>query len=123
MDDSSRAARSGPKPVLRDIIQPPIEQQRAIESMFDALRDGQGQQSQAGEAEVETETERRGSYSSHRSHHESRHYSRGSALACAIHRFYIALICHEVGAQPFRSPVVSFGAMLSRAALDPSGRK
>ncbi|RKL04534.1 hypothetical protein BFJ70_g17193 [Fusarium oxysporum] len=35
-------------------------------------------------------------------------------LKCAIRAFYISLICHTVGSKPFRSPVLSFCAMLSR---------
>jgi hypothetical protein len=36
------------------------------------------------------------------------------ALKHAIRRFYLALICHTVGSVPFKSPVLSFCAMLSR---------
>ncbi|KAH7231070.1 hypothetical protein BKA59DRAFT_368770, partial [Fusarium tricinctum] len=35
-------------------------------------------------------------------------------LKHAIRAFYISLICHTVGSKPFRSPVLSFCAMLSR---------
>ena len=37
------------------------------------------------------------------------------SLKHAIRRFYMALICHIVGSVPFKSPVLSFAAMLSRA--------
>ena len=36
------------------------------------------------------------------------------ALKHAIRRLYLALICHTVGSVPFKSPVLSFCAMLSR---------
>lgn len=36
------------------------------------------------------------------------------ALKHAIRRLYLALICHVVGSVPFKSPVLSFCAMLSR---------
>jgi hypothetical protein len=36
------------------------------------------------------------------------------ALKHTIRRLYLALICHTVGSVPFRSPVLSFCAMLSR---------
>ena len=36
------------------------------------------------------------------------------ALKHAIRRSYLALICHTVGSVPFKSPVLSFYAMLSR---------
>jgi hypothetical protein len=36
------------------------------------------------------------------------------ALKHAVRRLYLALICHTVGSVPFRSPVLSFCAMLSR---------
>ena len=36
------------------------------------------------------------------------------ALKHAIRRLYLALICQTVGSVPFRSPVLSFCAMLSR---------
>jgi orsellinic acid/F9775 biosynthesis protein OrsD/helicase-like protein/RAD3-like DEAD/DEAH box helicase len=36
------------------------------------------------------------------------------ALKYAIRRLYLALICHTVGSVPFKSPVLSFCAMLSR---------
>lgn len=36
------------------------------------------------------------------------------ALKHAIRRLYLALICHVVGSMPFKSPVLSFCAMLSR---------
>ncbi|OBT59851.1 hypothetical protein VE03_10446, partial [Pseudogymnoascus sp. 23342-1-I1] len=35
-------------------------------------------------------------------------------LKHAVRQFYLALICHTVGSVPFRSPVLSFWAMLSR---------
>ena len=35
-------------------------------------------------------------------------------LKRTIRQFYIALICHTVGSQPFKSPVISFCAMISR---------
>ncbi|KFZ14980.1 hypothetical protein V501_02944, partial [Pseudogymnoascus sp. VKM F-4519 (FW-2642)] len=38
----------------------------------------------------------------------------GLALKHAIRRLYLALICHMVGSVPFKSPVLSFCAMLSR---------
>jgi hypothetical protein len=37
------------------------------------------------------------------------------SLKHAIRRLYVALICQTVGSVPFRSPVLSFAAMLSRA--------
>jgi hypothetical protein len=36
------------------------------------------------------------------------------ALQHAIRRLYLALICHTVCSVPFKSPVLSFCAMLSR---------
>src|ERR1700712_3695415 len=36
------------------------------------------------------------------------------ALKYAVRRLYLALICHTVGSVPFKSPVLSFCAMLSR---------
>ena len=36
------------------------------------------------------------------------------ALKHSIGRLYMVLICHNVGSEPFRSPVLSFCAMLSR---------
>lgn len=48
------------------------------------------------------------------------------ALKRSIRRLYMALICHHVGSEPFRSPVLSFCAMLSRrvfARKDASGKK
>jgi hypothetical protein len=36
------------------------------------------------------------------------------ALKHAIWRLYLALICHTIGSVPFKSPVLSFYAMLSR---------
>ena len=36
------------------------------------------------------------------------------ALKYAIRRLYLALICQTVGSVPFKSPVLSFCAMLSR---------
>ena len=36
------------------------------------------------------------------------------ALKHAIRRLYLALICYTVGSVPFKSPVLSFYAMLSR---------
>ncbi|KFY99227.1 hypothetical protein V498_00910 [Pseudogymnoascus sp. VKM F-4517 (FW-2822)] len=38
----------------------------------------------------------------------------GLALKHAIRRLYLAMICHTVGSVPFKSPVLSFCAMLSR---------
>jgi hypothetical protein len=35
-------------------------------------------------------------------------------LKHAVWQFYLALICHTVGSVPFRSPVLSFCAMLSQ---------
>ena len=35
-------------------------------------------------------------------------------LESAIRKFYVSLICHTVGSAHFRSPVISFCAMLSR---------
>jgi uncharacterized membrane protein len=36
------------------------------------------------------------------------------ALKHAIRRLYLALICYTIGSVPFKSPVLSFCAMLSR---------
>jgi hypothetical protein len=36
------------------------------------------------------------------------------ALKHAIRRLYLALICHIIGSVPFKSPVLSFCAILSR---------
>ncbi len=36
------------------------------------------------------------------------------ALKYTIRRSYLALICHTIGSVPFKSPVLSFCAMLSR---------
>jgi hypothetical protein len=36
------------------------------------------------------------------------------ALKHAIRRLYLALICHTIGNMPFKSPVLSFCAMLNR---------
>ncbi|KAE9362530.1 hypothetical protein N431DRAFT_475920 [Stipitochalara longipes BDJ] len=38
------------------------------------------------------------------------------ALKHAIRRLYLALICHTIGSVPFKSPVLSYCAMLSRKA-------
>ena len=40
-----------------------------------------------------------------------------SPLCLAVQRLFFALICHRVGGAPFRSPVLSFCAMLSRSHL------
>ena len=36
------------------------------------------------------------------------------ALEYTIYRLYLALICYTVGSMPFKSPVLSFCAILSR---------
>ena len=37
-----------------------------------------------------------------------------AALRVAVRRLFMALICHRVGSEPFRSPVLSFCAMLGQ---------
>ncbi|KAH6959554.1 hypothetical protein BKA56DRAFT_449155, partial [Ilyonectria sp. MPI-CAGE-AT-0026] len=92
--------------VPRDVIEPTDKQRQAMDEMFSALREededreegsGSGGGGDGGGDESE------------------------SRLACAIRRFYVALICHSVGSVPFRSPVISFCAMLSRRKLKSKG--
>lgn len=44
-------------------------------------------------------------------------------LESAIREFFVALICHKVGSMHFRSPVLSFCAMLSRTKLFSGGER
>ena len=48
------------------------------------------------------------------------------ALKHSIQRLYIALIYHHMGSEPFRSPILSFCAMLSHRVFtrkEPSSKK
>lgn len=90
--------------VPRDTIEPTDEQQRAMREMFRALREEDSATAFSRPRGADKVSE---SGSRKTGHCDSR-------LACAIRRFYIGLICHEVGGVPLRSPVISFCAMLSR---------
>lgn len=105
--------------VPQDVITPTDEQQQAMEEMFSALREEDDQRRRRPEQAQQDTTEQwdedgglkqQGDVKTCDSYLNSR-------LACAIRRFYIGLIFHEVGSEPFRSPVLSFCAMLSRATL------
>lgn len=71
-----------------EVIEPDQEQREAMEDMFEAVRDDGGKP-------IEGENPR---------------------LEHAIRRFYMRLICHHVGSAHFRSPVLSFCAMISRTS-------
>jgi orsellinic acid/F9775 biosynthesis protein OrsD/helicase-like protein/RAD3-like DEAD/DEAH box helicase len=43
-------------------------------------------------------------------------------LKCALRKLFIALICHIVGSAPFKSPILSFSAMLGRSVRGLLGR-
>ncbi|KID83861.1 telomere-associated recQ-like helicase [Metarhizium guizhouense ARSEF 977] len=103
----------------QDVIIPTDEQQQAMEEMFSALREEdderrrrpkQAQQDTTEQWDEDGGLKQQGDVETCDSYLNSR-------LACAIRRFYIGLIFHEVGSEPFRSPVLSFCAMLSRATL------
>ncbi|EFZ03297.2 tlh3 [Metarhizium robertsii ARSEF 23] len=93
----------------QDVIEPTGEQQEAMTEMFRALREEDHQGTRGGLGEERRRKD--GNSNDGKNHYYDHHDSR---LACAIRRFYIGLICHEVGSVPFRSPVISFCAMLSR---------
>ncbi|KAL7917060.1 hypothetical protein ACQKWADRAFT_326670 [Trichoderma austrokoningii] len=93
--------------VPRDVIEPTDGQREAMDEMFDALQEEEEEEEEGDEDEgKESEDERWNSDG-----------ERDSKLACAIRRFYMSLICQSVGSVPFRSPVISFCAMLSRKGL------
>lgn len=80
--------RAKPDQVLpRDVIQPTAPQIQAMDEIMEALAAPEDEDDKE-EAEL--------------------------ALKHAIRRLYLALICHTVGSVPFKSPVLSFCAMLSR---------
>ncbi|KJK86579.1 hypothetical protein H633G_09581, partial [Metarhizium anisopliae BRIP 53284] len=93
----------------QDVIEPTGEQQEAMTEMFRALREEDHQGTRGGLGEERRRKD--GNSNDGKNHYYDHHDSR---LACAIRRFYIGLICHEVVSVPFRSPVISFCAMLSR---------
>jgi superfamily II DNA helicase RecQ len=80
--------------VPRDVIEPTGTQRRAMKEVMDIVRHRDGDSASRGDDDDAERRER-----------ELKH---------AIRRLYMALICHTVGSSPFRSPVLSFCAMLSR---------
>jgi hypothetical protein len=77
-----------------DMIEASATQRRAMQGIIDILR----RQDSEGEALVVN----------------SKNVVAAPDLKHAVRRLYMALICHRVGSTPFRSPVLSFCAMLSR---------
>ncbi|OAQ57815.2 DEAD/DEAH box helicase domain-containing protein [Pochonia chlamydosporia 170] len=106
--------------VPQDAIIPTDEQQQAMEEMFSALREEDDQRRRRPGQAYQDTTEQRdedGELKQQGDVVKTCDSYLNSRLACAIRRFYIGLIFHEVGSEPFRSPVLSFCAMLSRAKL------
>jgi hypothetical protein len=77
-----------------NMIEASATQRRAMQGIIDILR----RQDSEGEALVVN----------------SKNVVAAPDLKHAVRRLYMALICHRVGSTPFRSPVLSFCAMLSR---------
>lgn len=101
----TRGAEEEDRCMPQDTMEPTGEQRRAMNEMLDAAREERGQgEWEEGGSEDRDEDE-----------------GRGSRLACGIRRFYIALICHTTGSKQFRSPVISFCAMLSRTTVRSMG--
>jgi hypothetical protein len=77
-----------------DVIEASATQRRAMQGIIDILR------RQDSESDPPTLN--------------SKNVAIAPDLQHAVRRLYMALICHRVGSAPFRSPVLSFCAMLSR---------
>lgn len=109
----SEAGQKKPTLLLpQAIVQPSLEQMRALADIEAILARGDSEGGEGGgrrQAEDDDDEED----------------SAGSPLCLAVERLLVALICHQVGSLPFKSPVVSFSAMLSRRSVlgRRSGRK
>ncbi len=91
----------------RDIIDQSHEQRRAMDEMFAALQGSAGDD-HADNTSSGSDTSGIGS--------GGIAGSENPKLEGAIRKFYMRLICHHVGSALFRSPVLSFCAMLSRTS-------
>ncbi|EAQ91762.1 hypothetical protein CHGG_03697 [Chaetomium globosum CBS 148.51] len=94
-----------PAPTLpRDIIEPTQRQRDAMDEIHRALRRQDEKEKGVGNGDGDGDGDDEG-------------------LEAAIREFYVALICQTVGSAHFRSPVISFCAMLSRTKRFSSGAR
>ncbi|MGH8010316.1 MAG: hypothetical protein ACREQ3_25255 [Candidatus Binatia bacterium] len=85
-----------------------------MEDMFSALREEDSARMAGGSPDTDASERAKNAACRKFGSDHRHHYYCDSRLACAVRRFYIGLVCHDVGGVPFRSPVISFCAMLSR---------
>lgn len=91
--------------IPQDLIDKNDEQIQAMDEMFEALQATGGGGDSVG-----------GSSSNGSSSKMKNNGGGNQRLERAIRKFYMRLICHNVGSAHFRSPVLSFCAMLSRTS-------